>query len=411
MKILVVNLGSTSLKYRLFELGEGEVLLAKGGLERVSDHDAAIETCLDELRRGGWVRGQEDLAAVGFKAVLARGVTGCVQVDGAVLEAMEAYRALAPAHNPPYVNGMRAFARRLPGTPLVALFETAFYQWVPDAGARYAVPERWAEAGVRRFGFHGASHKYIAERSAELLGRPDVAARTRNLYLDGGRTAISGPDLRVVSCHLGGSSSVTGIRSGVAVGTSMGMSPQSGLPQNDRVGDLDSMAVPYVVKALGLTLDEAERALSREGGLKALSGGKNDIRDIEAAAAQGDPRARLTLDVLVHEARRWVGSFLLELDGLDALVFTAGIGENSAGVRAGICAGLPRMGLRLDPGVNARARAAEAVISAPDSQVKVLVIPTNEELVVAREAKRLLEAKGRPQASGLGPQEKRPGRT
>ncbi len=404
MKILVVNLGSTSLKYRLFELGEGEVLLAKGGLERVSDHGAAIETCLDELRRGGWVRGQEDLAAVGFKAVLARGVSGCVQVDEAVLEAMESYRALAPAHNPPYVNGMRAFAKRLPGTPLVALFETAFYQWVPEAGVRYAVPEAWAEAGVRRFGFHGASHKYIAERSAELLGRPDVAARTRNLYLDGGRTPVSGPDLRVVSCHLGGSSSVTGIRSGVAVGTSMGMSPQSGLPQNDRVGDLDAMAVPYVVKALGLELAEAERALSREGGLKALSGGKNDIRDIEAAAARGDPRARLALDVLIHEARRWVGSFLLELDGLDALVFTAGIGENSAGVRAGICAGLPRMGLRLDPDANARARAAEAVISAPDSQVKVLVIPTNEELVVAREARRLLEAKGRPQ-------EKPPGRT
>ncbi len=393
MKVLVVNLGSTSLKYRLFELGAGEVLLAKGGLERVADHGAAIDACLEELRKGGWVKGPEDLAAVGFKAVLARGVTGCLEVDDRVLAAMEAYRGLAPAHNPPYVNGMRAFARRLPGTPLVALFETAFYQWVPEAGSRYAVPERWAEAGVRRFGFHGASHKFIAERSAELLGRPDVAARTRSLYLDGGKTPISGPDLRVVSCHLGGSSSVTGIRSGVAVGTSMGMSPQSGLPQNARVGDLDAMAVPYVVKELGVSLEEAERALSKEGGLKGLSGGKNDIRDIEAAAEQGDARARLALDVLVREARRWIGSFLLELDGLDALVFTAGIGENSAGIRAGICAGLPRLGVKLDPAANARTRAAEAVISAPDSAVKVLVVPTNEELVVAREARRLLEAR------------------
>jgi acetate kinase len=213
----------------------------------------------------------------------------------------------------------------------------------------------------------------------------------RNLYLDGGRTPVAGPDLRVVSCHLGGSASVTGIRSGVAVGTSMGMSPQSGLPQNDRVGDLDAMAFPYALRVLGLTPAEAERELSREGGLKGLSGGKNDIRDLEAAAEQGDARARLALEVLVHETRRWAGSFLLELDGLDALVFTAGIGENSAGVRAGVCAGLERLGLRLDPAANARARAAEAVISAAGSSIQVLVIPTNEELVVARETRRLLQ--------------------
>jgi acetate kinase len=394
MKILVVNLGSTSFKYRLFELGDGaEAMVAKGGLERVTDHGAAIETCLAELARGGWVRGPKELAAVGFKAVMARGVTGCVQVDTQVLEAMEAYRGLAPAHNPPYMNGMRAFARRLPGTPLVALFETAFYQWVPEAAVRYAVPERWYEAGVRRFGFHGASHKYVAERSAELLGRPDVAARVRNLYLDGGHTPIFGPELRVISCHLGGSASVTGIRSGVAVGTSMGMSPQSGLPQNNRVGDLDAMAVPYALRTLGITPEEAEMELSRESGLKGISGGRNDIRDIEAAAAQGDSRARLALDVLVHETRRWAGSFFLELDGLDALVFTAGIGENSAGVRAGVCAGLEGLGLRLDPEANARARATEAAIHAAGSRIKVLVVPTNEELVVARETRRLLEAK------------------
>lgn len=393
MKILVVNLGSTSLKYRLFELGPGEVLLAKGGRERVSDHGAAIDACLEELSRGGWVRGPEDLAAVGFKAVLARGLSGCVVVDAAVLEAMEASRGLAPAHNPPYVAGMRAFAGRLPGTPLVALFETAFYQWVPEAGLRYAVPAAWHEAGVRRFGFHGASHKYVAERSAELLGRPDVAARTRNLYVDGGRTPTDGPDLRVVSCHLGGSASVTGIRNGVAVGTSMGMSPQSGLPQNDRVGDLDAMAVPYVMRTLGLSLDEVERALTREAGMKALSGGKNDLRDVEEAAAAGDARARLALEVFVRETRRWIGAFLPELDGLDALVFTAGIGENSATVRAGVCAGLGRMGLVLDPAANAQARGAEAVISAGSSSVKVLVVPTHEELVVAREARRLLEAR------------------
>jgi acetate kinase len=393
MKILVVNLGSTSLKYRLFELGEREALVASGGQERVSDHAVAIDACLEELARGGHVRGPEDLAAVGFKAVLARGVTGCVLVDDGVLAAMDAYRHLAPAHNPPYAAGIRAFARRLPGTPRVALFETAFYQWVPEAGTRYAVPPAWHEAGVRRFGFHGASHKYVAERSAELLGRADVAARARELYVAGPRGALDGPDLRVVSCHLGGSASVTGIRSGVAVGTSMGMSPQSGLPQNDRVGDLDAMAIPYAMRQLGLSLDEAERALCTEGGLKALSGGKNDVRDLEEASAQGDARARLALEVLVRETRRWIGSFLLELDGLDALVFTAGIGERSAAVRAGVCAGLARMGIVLDDERNAAARAVEAEISARRSQVKVFVLPTNEELVVARETRRLLEAR------------------
>ena len=393
MKILVVNLGSTSLKYRLFEFGAGrEAVLARGGFERVTDHGAAIASCLAALKEAGVLVDPRELAAVGFKAVIARGVSGCVRVDQAVLEGLEAYRGIAPVHNPVYARGMREFARRMPDTPLIALFETAFYQWVPEAAGRYAVPEAWFEAGVRRFGFHGASHKYIAERSAELLGRPDVAERARRLYLDGPAVPLAGPDLRVVSCHLGGSSSVTGIRSGVAIGTSMGMSPQSGLPQNDRVGDLDAMALPYVVNALGLSLEEAALALSGQGGLKALSGGLNDIRDIEAAAARGDGRARLALEVLVHETRRYLGSFLLELDGLDALVFTGGIGENSAAVRAGVCARLERLGVALDPKMNQAAKAAEATLSTPEARVKVLVIPANEELVVAREARRFLEA-------------------
>ena len=184
---------------------------------------------------------------------------------------------------------------------------------------------------------------------------------------------------------------MTGIRSGVAIGTSMGMSPQSGLPQNDRVGDLDPMALPFVVKTLGGGLEAAVHALAAEGGLLALSGGMNDIRDIEAASARGDTRARLALEVLVHETRRYLGSFLLELDGLDALVFTGGIGENSATVRAQVCAGLERLGIALDPGRNEATRAREAEVGREAAKVKVLVIPTNEELVVAREARRLLE--------------------
>ncbi len=392
MKILVANLGSTSLKWRLFEFaGSGERLLHQGGLERVSDPAQAIEQCLAQLRTAGHITGEGDLAAVGFKTVLARGVTGCVRLDAAVLEAMEAFNAIAPAHNPPYVAGVRLFARRLPGVPLVGLFETAFYQWLPDAATRYGVPASWHEAGVRRWGFHGASHKYIAERSAELLGREDVAARVRNLYADGGATAVREPPLRVISCHLGGSSSVTGLRNGLAIGNSLGLSPQSGLPHNNRVGDLDPMAIPFMMRTGGLSLDEVERQLCKEGGLKGVSGVSNDIRDIQAAADQGNPRARAALDFFVHEIRRWLGAYLVELGGLEALVFTAGIGENRAEIRAAVCAGLEAFGIAVDPARNSAARAQEAVISPADAPVKVLVIPTNEELIVAREVKRFLE--------------------
>ena len=247
------------------------------------------------------------------------------------------------------------------------------------------------QAGVRRWSFHGASHKYVAERSAELLGRPDVAERARRLYLDGGRSNLTGAPLRVISCHLGGSSSVTGILNGAAIGSSMGMSPQSGLPQNNRVGDLDSEAIPYAVKALGITIEEAQRQLTKEAGLKGLSGISNDVREIGEAAAQGDPRARLALDHLAVSARHWIGAFFLELNAADAIVFTAGIGENRTDLRAAICAHLDQLGIRLDLEKNLATRAVEAVISAPDSKVKVLVIPTNEELVVARETKRFLE--------------------
>ena len=288
MKILVANLGSTSLKWRLFDCAnDGERLMHKGGFERVADYPQAIADCLSALQEAGAITGDSDLAAVGFKTVLAQGVTGCVRLDESVVRAMEAFNAIAPAHNPAYVSGVRLFAQRMPNTPLVGLFETAFYQWAPEAAMRYAVPEAWHQAGVRRWGFHGASHKFIAERAAELLGREDVARRARQLYVDGGKSPVREPALRVISCHLGGSSSISGIRNGVAIGNSLGMSPQSGLPQNNRVGDLDSFAVPFVMRTLGLSLDEVERQLCREGGLLGLSGVSNDIRDVTAAAEQG----------------------------------------------------------------------------------------------------------------------------
>ncbi len=403
MHILVANLGSTSFKFRLFRFDGSSsgtrvrfaeaTLLAKGGYERVTDYGQAIDQCLAELQSGGHVRTAADLHGVGFKTVLGKDLTGCLRADtdGRVIAALDGFREIAPAHNPPYALGIARFREKLPGVPLVALFETAFYQWMPEAATRYAVPDTWHAAGVRRYGFHGASHKFVAERSAELLGRADLAERVRQLYRAGPTPLAAGAKpLRVISCHLGGSSSVTGIRDGVAIGTSMGLSPQSGLPQNNRVGDLDSAAVPFVMKTLGLSLAEVERQMTKESGLLGLSGVGNDLRDVRAAAQQGNARAQLALDVFVHSTRHWIGAFLLELGGCDALVFTAGIGENNPDLRAAICAGLGDLGLALDPAKNAALRGAEGEISAAGARTRTFVIPANEELVVARETLRCI---------------------
>lgn len=393
MKILVANLGSTSLKWRLFDFSTSpERLLHKGGFERVTDYPQAIENCLAELKKAGAIQNEGELTAVGFKTVLAKDVTGCVRLDERVLQAMADYSGLAPAHNPPYIAGIKLFAQRMPQTPLIGLFETAFYQFAPPAMMRYAVPAAWYDAGIRRFGFHGASHKFIAERSAELLCREDVAKRAQNLYVDGGKSKITGPPLRVISCHLGGSSSVTGILNGAAIGTSMGMSPQSGLPQNNRVGDLDAEAIPYAAKTFGITIEEAQRQLCKESGLHGLSGVSNDIREVQDAAAKGNAAAQMALDVFIASTRHWIGSYFFELNGADAIVFTAGIGENRPELRQAICANLDQLGIVLDAGKNNSTKAQEAIISAASSRVKVLVIPTNEELVIAREVKRFLES-------------------
>jgi acetate kinase len=391
MKILVANVGSTSFKYRLFDVtGSQARLLARGGSERVTDYGAAIDKALGELAEGGHVRTASDLDAIGFKTVLGGDITGCLLADERVEKALRDTADLAPAHNIPYAEGLRIFREHLPSVPRVALFETAFYQWVPDFAQRYAVPETWYKAGIRRYGFHGASHKFIAERSADLLGHDDVGDIVRRLYLDGPRE-IPGPPLRVISCHLGGSSSVTAIRDGVAIGTSMGLSPQSGLPQNNRVGDLDSGALPCATRRLKISLEEAERQLVKESGLLGLSGISNDLRDIKVAADKGDTRAKLTLDSFVQSVRHWIGAFWIELGGCDALVFTAGIGENNPWLREAICANLSELGLVLDPVRNTTAH-TETDLSANNSRTRVLVIPANEELVVARETARLISA-------------------
>jgi acetate kinase len=389
MLVLIANLGSTSLKYRLLRMSEqGEEALAKGGYERVTDHAVAIREALDALVAEGAVTSPDEIDAVGFKTVLGKNLSGCVLADQTVIDALEGFAPVAPAHNPPYANGIRLFAELLPNARRVALFETAFYQWTSPASANYAIPKAWRDIGIRRYGFHGASHKYVAERSAELLGRQDVAETTRRLYQNGPKPSTN--PLRVISCHLGGSSSITGIRDGVAIGTSMGFSPQSGVPQNNRVGELDSGALPYAMRTLGLSLEEAEHQLTKESGLLGLSGVSNDHRDISEAAAAGNADAKLALDHLVQSIRHWIGAFLIELGGLDALVFTAGIGENSHALRAAVCENLEAFGIRIDGAKNSACRATEDAIHQDGSPVSIFVIPANEELVLAREVFRKL---------------------
>jgi len=268
---------------------------------------------------------------------------------------------------------MRMLGSRFPDMPLVAAFETGFHRTIPEANARYAVPDRWAtEYGIRRWGFHGASHRYIAGRMAELMGRDD---------------------LRLISCHLGGSSSLCAIRGGHSVACSLGMSPQSGLPQNNRVGDLDVFALPVLIKETGKSLEELLDTLANKSGLEGMGGAGNDLRDIEAAAEGGNDRATLALDVYIASARHYLGAYLVELGGADAIVFTGGIGENSVRIRSGVCRGLDGFGIELDPSSNAGG-VAERKVSAAGSRVEVWTVPTNEEIVVARQTRDLLATGG-----------------
>ena len=394
MKILVANLGSTSFKYRLLEMDDTNAAeLASGGYERVTDYTECIEDMLENLVGNGNISSAEEQDAVGFKTVLGKDLSGCVEADDSVLAALDGFKEVAPAHNPAYAEGIRCFREKLPNVKRVALFETAFFQWVAPGASEYAIPKAWRELGIRRYGFHGASHKFVAERSAELLGNEVVADRARRLYVDG-PVQYDGPNLRVLSCHLGGSSSVVGIHNGVAIGSSMGFSPQSGLPQNNRVGDLDSMAIPYISKMLGLSVEDAEHQLTKESGLLGLSGISNDVRDISEKAQDGNANANLALDVLVDSIRHWAGSFFFKMGSAEAIVFTAGIGENRTDLRAAVCAGLEDLGVQIDPSANESiVRGKEGIISTPDSRIQVLVIPANEELVIAREVYRFMQSK------------------
>ena len=382
-KILVANIGSTSFKFRLIEM-PSERVLAKGGVERIGsaespwkaqignepeqkgstplpDHGAAI--ALVEKLLGGF----GDLAAVGFKPVMARGISGTQVLDERVLHAMEEINTLLPAHNPPYIAAVRSFHKSHPKLPCIGTFETAFYDDVPVENTRYPVPREWeTKYGIRRFGFHGASHRYVTQRCEELRGTDK---------------------LRLISCHLGGSSSIAAVRDGKAINSSWGMTPQSGLPQNNRVGDFDAFAVIYLARDLGLGIDAVEKALTSQSGLKGMSGlATGDIRDLWDAAAKGNADAKIALDVFVAAIRKYIGQFLLELNGADVLIFTAGIGENDWEIREKVCANLDFAGLEIDAELNRKTRSSETVISTPRSKIEVRVIPTNEELIIARNA-------------------------
>jgi acetate kinase len=391
---LVANLGSTSFKYRLFDMAD-ERQLARGGVERIGspesrcfveigghrqemtarvpDHAVAVRQCLEQLTHPetGCLKDAKEVSAIGFKAVHGGRISGTQRVTADVLAAMEEMNQVAPAHNPPYIRAMRLLAERLPEIPMVAAFETGFHATIPDRVRCYAVPYEWAEQHqVKRWGFHGASHRYIGNRVADLLGRED---------------------LRVISCHLGGSSSLCAMRGRRSVATSMGMSPQTGLPNNNRSGDFDPFALPVIMKAAGKTLDQVLDDLACRSGLLGLSGISGDVRDLEQAAAAGNERARLALDVFHTEVRRYLGGLLVELGGVDVIAFTGGIGENRVQTRSAICAGLGELGIVLDEAANATAK-GEARIDAPESRTQIWIVPTNEEIVVARLAKSLLEA-------------------
>ncbi len=391
MKILVANLGSTSFKYRLFAMRD-EVQLAHGGIDRIGqdadstceleigdlrqqivkripDHAAAVQMCLDQLTddKTGCLSSVDEVAAIGFKAVFAGRLSGVRIVDEPLLTAMEALADVAPAHNPPYARAMRQLMAAFPQIPLVAALETAFHDTIPREYRTYAVPLEWQEQyEIRRWGFHGASHRYIGTRMAQILERDD---------------------LRVISCHLGGSSSLCAMQGGESRATSMGMTPQSGLPQNNRVGDFDPFALRLLKRLTGKDYDTLLDELSSQSGLLGLSGLSPDVRDIEAAADEGNDRAELTLKVFAADIKRYIGQSLAILNGADAIVFTGGIGENSARIRRMVCDGMDYAGIELDPDRNGSA-SGESRVSTDGSGIELWTLPTNEELVVARQTMR-----------------------
>lgn len=391
MNILIANPGSTSYKCKLFDTDDWSIQFS-AGVERIGetegmvsyqfkedekvtqkrpvpDYFAAVNLTLEILKQRVSIK---NLSAVGFKTVLAKKVTGCVKLTDRVLNAMREYEPLAPVHTRVYLNAISVFREILPKTPLIGLFETAFHAHIPPEAYLYGIPYKVHEKhGIRKYGFHGASHRYIARRVQELY------------FTDW-------EDVRVISCHLGGSSSVCAVRGGVSVDTSMGMSPQCGLLNAKRVGDLDPFALLYLMEKENLTIAQTREMLISKGGVYGISGLSGDFRDIVKAMAEGNRKAELAFKTFAYVVKRYIGEYLAVLNGADCIVFTGGLGQNSPLMRSAIAGGMDRLGIVLDEALNQKC-AGEGIISGDCSSVILSVLPTDEERIVAEEVKKLLE--------------------
>ena len=395
MNILVINAGSSSLKYQLMD-PETQVVLAKGLCERIGidgrlthkvpatdgkfefeiampTHAEAIQSVIDALLSAehGVIKSMSEIDAVGHRVVHGgEAFAGSVKIDDAVMAAIEECIPLAPLHNPANITGIKACQKVMPGVPMVAVFDTAFHQTMPEKAYIYALPYEYYENDkVRRYGFHGTSHMYVAGRAAAMLGKPIE-------------------ELKIITCHLGNGSSVTAVDGGKSVDTSMGFTPLAGLPMGTRAGDLDAGILEFLMNKYGYDIKEMVNILNKKSGVLGVSGVSSDFRDLGDAAAEGNHRAALAVDAFNYGVKKLIGAYAAAMGGVDAIVFTAGVGENSPEQRLEMASGLEFMGVKMDAEAN-NCRGKETVISAADSKVKVLLIPTDEELVIARDTARL----------------------
>lgn len=393
MNILICNVGSTSLKYQLFDMDAGEKVLAAGGAERVGaakssfyhtnkltgdsyrkdavfpTHGESITAMLEALL-DGCITSVNEISCVGFKVVHAKGVTGVQYLTEDVLQAMADFNSVAPAHNPPYIAAIRQFQKLMPGTPLIGSFETAFHANMPAEAYLYPIPlELSKQHAIRRYGFHGASLEYLSTWTAEAMGRQD---------------------LKLVCCHLGGSGSLCAVKNGISIDTTMGMSLQCGVLQNNRIGDMDPYIIFYLAEECGMTLPEIKTMLQTKSGIYGMSGGvSNDLRDVQEAADAGNDDCANAVKAYAYGIKKYIGAYIAAMGGIDAVVFGGGIGRNSASVRSLALANLECFGIILDEAKNANAKGGDD-ISAECSSVRIYVVDTNEEIVVARKAQALL---------------------
>ncbi|AQX53495.1 acetate kinase [Priestia flexa] len=391
-KIIAINAGSSSLKFQLFEM-PSEAVLTKGLVERIGlddavftisvngekqtevreipDHSVAVQILVDKLLSQGIIESYDEITGVGHRVVHGgEKFADSVLITDKTLAEIEALSDLAPLHNPANVVGIKAFQAILPNIPAVAVFDTAFHQTMPEKSFLYSLPyEYYEDYGVRKYGFHGTSHKYVSERAAELLGRPVE-------------------QLRLISCHLGNGASIAAIEGGKSIDTSMGFTPLAGVAMGTRSGNIDPALIPFIMEKTGKTADEVLNVLNKESGLLGVSGISSDLRDLIKASGEGNDRAETALEVFAGRIHKYIGSYAARMSGVDAIIFTAGIGENSDVVRARVLRGLEFMGVYWDPALNG-VQGEEAFISYPHSPVKVLVIPTNEEVMIARDVVRL----------------------